>query len=437
MAVTTRSLKRAGRENTPPANTTKRVCKTNSTKPSKTHPQTNSQQGSVKKTRAPVPSKYEKLHGATFPVEIVALPHVLQRIDDLAMRPEEALKKLTKKLNCNVSDALKFAAGKGRHDAVRFLLPEVIGDDGYNLEDRVLSDLESMAVTAAGNGHYQVVGLLLTEILAEREDEHEGEFVYYGYERDIEDNKNSAAWHVLDAAAEAGHVDIVELAAGCATEDEYMPANLFIHLAGAGYLGAVKFLYDNGFCTSESVGEAFASTMTPNYTAVANFLLDTDLVSAAAFGKAFKRAALEGWIDSMEFLFSKGRASPQLVNKVFGKVTKIKVLKLLAKKQPITTKAVVAAFRNATSKGYFGWKTDTEAILRFLRGFMAAVKESYGGDAMAMLLYDESRISAEVIRTAFKTAADTGHTKMVEILFDKPALTQAIKHEAMWRSSSS
>lgn len=62
---------------------------------------------------------------------------------------------------------------------------------------------------------------------------------------------------------------------------------------------------------------------------------------------------------------------------------------------------------------------------------MAAVKESYGGDAMAMLLYDESRISAEVIRTAFKTAADTGHTKMVEILFDKPALTQAIKHEAM------
>lgn len=69
-------------------------------------------------------------------------------------------------------------------------------------------------------------------------------------------------------------------------------ADLFIHLAGAGYLGAVKFLYDNGFCTSESVGEAFASTMTPNYTAVANFLLDTDLVSAAALARPLKEQPL-------------------------------------------------------------------------------------------------------------------------------------------------
>jgi hypothetical protein len=48
--------------------------------------------------------------------------------------------------------------------------------------------------------------------------------VYYGYERGIEENKNDAAWKVLDAAAENGHVDVVEAAAGYATIDQDLSA---------------------------------------------------------------------------------------------------------------------------------------------------------------------------------------------------------------------
>ncbi|KAE8903907.1 hypothetical protein PF010_g2931 [Phytophthora fragariae] len=520
MPVTTRARKRVERENTPPANSTKRAQKNKPTNTKRSKAKTSdSQQHNVKKFRAPVPSQYEKLQGATFPLEILALPHVLKRINDLAMRPEEAvieaveagdkklLKQLTKKFNCNVSDALEFAADNGRHEAVCVLSPEVIGDREYNLNDEVLGALERMAVTAAGNGHYEVVKLLLGEILEERENEHEGEFVYYGYERDIEEGKSDAAWSVLDAAAGEGHLAIVELAAGSVSDDEYLPASersealssaisggfvdvveflleceqfqwdvygafdqavsegqhdvatviydlyprryndadLFVHLAGAGHLEAVKYLYDNDFSTAKSVEEAFASSVGSacTRTAVANFLLDTDMVSSASFDNAFKKAVLDGSIKAVEFLFGKGRVSPRTVNIAFEKVTKIDMVKLLVKKQSISPKAIEAAFRNSTCQGRFGWGTDTEAILRFLcendcipsdvytEAFLTSVNTRFGGDAMAKVLYAESRISPEVIRAAFKTAADIGHSEIVRFLFDKPAVHQVAKHEAI------
>ncbi|EGZ18562.1 hypothetical protein PHYSODRAFT_301166 [Phytophthora sojae] len=374
------------------------------------------------------------------------------------------LKKLTKKLNCNVSDALKFAAGNGRHEPVRSLLPEVIGDGEYTLDDEVLGILESMAITAAENDHYEVVQLLLArnghvdivELAAES----------------VSDDDNlpaSERSEALSSANSGGHAAVVEFLVECeqfqwcvlgafdqavsenqqeiarVIYDVYPRCNkgadLFVDLAGAGYLEAVTYLYDNGFCSSGSIGDAFVSTICSTRITVANFLVGTDSVSATAFNMAFKKAVLGGRIKSTEFLFSTGRVPPQTVNTVFPKVTKINMMKLLATKQPVSSKAIVTAFRNATCQGRFGWGTDTEAILRELcktncipsevygEGFMTAVNTRYGGDAMGKVLYDESRISEEVIQTAFKTAADIGHSEMVRFLFDKPALRQAVKHD--------
>ncbi|KAG6617297.1 uncharacterized protein IUM83_02455 [Phytophthora cinnamomi] len=287
MPVATRSRKRMGLENTPPVNEVKRVRKNGPTKRNKAK-SGNNQQQHVKKVRAPVPSEYEKLHSATFPLEILALPHVLEKINDLAMRPEEAvieaveagdlklLKKLNNKFNCSVSHALEFAAENGRHEAERFLLPEVIGDGEYNLDDGVLRDLENMAVSAASNGHYEVVELLLGEILEERENEHEGEFVYYGYEQDIDESKSDAAWNVLDAAATHGHLRIVQLAAQSTSDNEYLPA--------------------------EERSEALSSAISGGYADVVEFLLECEQFQWDAYG-AFDQAVNEELYDIAKVIY--------------------------------------------------------------------------------------------------------------------------------------
>ncbi|KAG7381287.1 hypothetical protein PHYBOEH_011103 [Phytophthora boehmeriae] len=79
----------------------------------------------------------ETVTGATLPAQILALPHVCERIHELLKTPEEALKeaattgqvqwlqRLLERFECDVSDAAMAAAAKGHVEIVRLLLPRI------------------------------------------------------------------------------------------------------------------------------------------------------------------------------------------------------------------------------------------------------------------------------------------------------------------------
>jgi hypothetical protein len=184
MPVTTRSRKGGGgQENSAPDTNTsssKRARKSKAARKSKRKPHRNAPD--VKQEWGPASAQYKTLQGADFPERILVLPHVLQLIDEFAMEREElmiqaveageydALAGLSERIGCDVSVAFGYAAEKGRYEAVRALLPEVMGEGEYTLDGEVLGELEGAAVAAAANGHVDVVNLLLGEIHEERED---------------------------------------------------------------------------------------------------------------------------------------------------------------------------------------------------------------------------------------------------------------------------
>jgi hypothetical protein len=193
--------------------------------------------------------------------------------------------------------------------------------------------------------------------------------------------------------------------------------NLFVRLAGCGFKGAVAYLLEKGFADSELAGEAFVSAMGGSQPAIANVLLDTELVPSTAVDTAFKQVARHGSMKSVEFLLSKGLVSPQAICTAFDKTTSFAVVQVLLEKEHISPESVIAAFRSASRRCGNSGRTDAAAIVRALskhasisadvmsEAFLGAVDKSCGSAAMVKLLFDEDRISAGAVRTAFKTAA--------------------------------
>lgn len=108
----------------------------------------------------------EVLNDALLPSAIVALPHVLDRIEELLKSPQQSLLE---------------AVTTGQVQWIRRLL------------ERFECDLLEATTLAAVHGHVETVKLLLPAITPERE-------------------QQKMTWKVIDTAAMHGHLDVIDFA---------------------------------------------------------------------------------------------------------------------------------------------------------------------------------------------------------------------------------
>lgn len=105
--------------------------------------------------------------------------------------------------------------------------------------------------------------------------------------------------------------------------------NLFVEMAGDGFVIAVKYMYDHDHKDANLVQDVFANATLTRRTEVLEFLLGTGRVSLESFNTAFETAASSGSFSFVMFLYEKHFASLQGIYRAFEKAGSLAVTKFL------------------------------------------------------------------------------------------------------------
>ncbi|KAE9284152.1 hypothetical protein PF008_g27228 [Phytophthora fragariae] len=201
---------------------------------------------------------HAKLKWANLPSRVMALSNVVERIEELALTPEESLEEavrtgqvqllseLATDFTGDVSGAVLAAARSGRTDMLEILLAsqtEYFYDEEtgckYDEEEEYGQFVAEAAVAASREGHLEAVRLL-------------HDIVYY------HDDRYETLWKILEEAAASGHVHVVKYAVDSLRDvgdDEFMDCTadrtwkncraLSLAISG-GHVDVVEVLLDDG-----------------------------------------------------------------------------------------------------------------------------------------------------------------------------------------------
>ncbi|EGZ18598.1 hypothetical protein PHYSODRAFT_332347 [Phytophthora sojae] len=333
----------------------------------------------VDEAASPLPS-------VDLPVEIQKLPLVLQRAAALWMTPEDAvlqaaasgqsgwLKQLLNEFMGTLEHAAATATSEGNTlQTVLQLLHELDDPCRRCFGSDTIATLEKAAIIAARSGHLDTVELLLRSL------EVRGKV------------REEAAWKVLEEAAVHGHLAVVQFASRYVirtpSDDErctdskavslaiaggyvdvvvyllrypwnvasaFMEAvrkqqhviaekiyqvfpfyfegkNLFVEMAGDGFLIAVQYLYERGHNDENLVQDAFlkAATGMTRRTEVMEFLIGTGRVLEEVFDTAFEAVATSGSVSTVTFLYEQQFASLRGIYRAFERAGSLSVTKFL------------------------------------------------------------------------------------------------------------
>ncbi|KAG7381286.1 hypothetical protein PHYBOEH_011102 [Phytophthora boehmeriae] len=415
--------------------------------------------------------KYKRLKDIPFPAGVLALPHVLARVDELSMSREEAVMEaskardviwLDKLLNIfyddgqfDVTEAAVHAATNGHVDVVHLLLPKLVGSVPY-------AKVWGVFEAAAANGHLDVVKFAVAH--ADREDYWQT-YKTYGRGRDALTQAVSEGhidmvryllelhwfnWEIQNACCEAIRLenhDAVEILSEVFS-DYAKGEDMFVELATYRESGCAQYLYKNGYATDELVNKAFARAAKDGPIDVVKFLFDTGRISPRTFDKAFKGAASSGWIgpETVKYLYSKKRPSTQVLEEAFEASSEAAVIQFLYKKKRVAAKSIIKVFRKAalykSTKGISRRRNKdcirTVKLLHkdgcipshlFMEAFLVAVRNRHTD--VVEVLCDDDRISSEVMAEAFSLADILGDATLLKTLFNARKIIPDVVREIL------
>ncbi|EGZ25628.1 hypothetical protein PHYSODRAFT_297225 [Phytophthora sojae] len=327
----------------------------------------------------PPPCPYPRLEAAHFPPEILAIPHVLKRIDIFLMTKDEAVMEASK-----TGDA------------------EWLEDLAEEVDDDIIADA---IVEASTHGHVDCVEMLM---------EDRNEWSPGGSDSHSMAELCSTLHGALLDAAEGGFLDVVKFVVLQAKAQEHRYYDtLFPVLSFWDPVNMVSFLLDKKRASSKSVNSAFVKVRS---TDVLKLLLDREYILDESICAVFERETRsldEHWDYSKE---EEG----------------IRIIKLLHTKNCIPAEMISKAFMTAALKGQY-------VLLALLRGdgriSAGMVGEAFAAAAtrkesdLMMSLYD-ANISADAILVAFSNAAAGGRMKnvkeLVKLLSDRDRVPQEL-----------
>lgn len=172
-------------------------------------------------------------------------------------------------------------------------------------------------MTAASNGHFEVVQVLLKEIVQQREYRAVG----YFSQQEIIAHKNRCAWSILDAAAADGYADIVKFAARYAHDDNdygsppgsVTSSGLFSAIS-RGHTDIVAYLVSRGY--RWNVLDAVDQAAKAGHFEVANVIYNA-YHPEYPVDNIFLRMARTGMTDALKYLYHAGHDDLDLVGKAF------------------------------------------------------------------------------------------------------------------------
>ncbi|KAG6617317.1 uncharacterized protein IUM83_02449 [Phytophthora cinnamomi] len=430
------------------------------------------------------------------PVEFPKLPLEWQRLDTLWLTPVDVvlqaaasgqvvwLTQLLRKFKGHLAAAV--ATSDGNFEAVRHLLQQLEGPRRQYFGSNANATVNKAVWLAARNGHWQVVELLLNtlgndgeidgdvawEVLEEAAASGQlatVQFVTRYVIRSKEDEDNCADSEAVSRAIAGGHGDVVayllrypwNLASAFmeAMEREqhavadkiyqvfpfyFEGKNLFVEMAGDGFLTAVKYIYQHGHKSENVIQDAFVRAATTRRMKVLEFLLGTGRVSLKSFDMALEAAASSGSYSMVTFLYEKHFASLQGIYRAFEKAGSLSVIKYLYTKENIPAQSITIAFQNVTGIGSTTLvfpRKEREAVAAFLYSHRSSMTPDVLCTAFAMTTYDlldlvttlygDPSISREVVCAALQNASGLGHLRIVHFLMDKPEISQSVKQVAL------
>jgi hypothetical protein len=423
--------------------------------PYKTTDTSTSKRRRVSASPAAQPVKNERIAGVAFPSPILALPHVLERIDTLLMEPAEAvraavttgqvkwLREIMSTYGNSVAsaDMLVVAASKGYETVVRHLLsvfstaerrvywkmilPAMVaaGEDGrvgvlkvlmealkietiqaYFDREEVRTEVEKAFGQAAGRGHLNVVTFLVQHLTERLHDPAFGKrslsrAISGGHTDVIEfllrvrvDGFDWDLPHAFTIAVDTKQTELaVQLYEG---HPLYKGEDLFVCLARGGNTAAVEFLHQKLSSNVELLDAALLAAAENDKSDVAALLIATERISSDAVARSFVVAARHQSSFLVKYSLANYELSPETIGAAFVRAAEydqFRLVQTLYDEHRVLAEAVLEAF-NKTS-----WSS-TQHTLEYL----------------VELLSDESRILPEFKYKAFVSAAARRNTKSLQ-----------------------
>ncbi|KAG7376083.1 hypothetical protein PHYBOEH_001842 [Phytophthora boehmeriae] len=315
------------------------------------HTRSEREEEETKAVRGPPDPKYKKLQDTFFPLEILALPHILEQINTLSMTAEEAmieaagtgrlqeLQRLAVAYPFNVPGALVLAAASDFYEATELLLRLLFKlERSIRYSEGVMAHLQRAAVAAAEKGNKTVVQLLLSTAARLQY----GENSSSDYESDSSDDYYPlrAAWEVMDEAATHGHLEVVKVAAAYARATYHYPvfelSSAVEYAISGGYADVVDFLLrqdyrwnvEGSFTFAVTCGEwTIAEMIYENYQHyserktmfIIGSALDGECTGKYPHGSNLlvDAATFRGGTDAVKYLYEHGHYDTDSINAAF------------------------------------------------------------------------------------------------------------------------
>jgi hypothetical protein len=396
--------------------------------------------------------KNERIAGVAFPSHILALPHVLERIDTLLMEPAEAahaaasrgdaewLHELIERYGNDVASAgvLVVAASKGHDDVVehllsvfstssrrKYLLPSMVaaGEQGQvgvlkvlleelkietirNSYERgeLCGEVEKVFGEAAGRGHLDVVTVLVQHLTEKHYMSACGKWslsrAISGGHTDVIElllRVDEADWDLPHAIATAVNMKQAALAMQIYEGHPlYKRESLFVCLAREGNTAAVECLYRKVSGNVELLDAALLAAAEKDKSDVAALLIATDRISPDAIAQSFVVAARHETSFLVRYLLANHELSPKTIGAAFVRAAKfdqIRLMRTLYDGRQVTAEAVLQALNNTS-------RFSSLQTVKYLCGLLA----------------DETRVPREVQHRAFVSAAARADTRALQQL---------------------
>lgn len=172
------------------------------------------------------------------------------------------------------------------------------------------------------------------------------------------------------------------------------------------HVGAVMYLYYRGYVSPELACEGFVVAAEYDHVATVKFLFGTNTITEAAFHKGFQAAATtKRGSETMKFLYSLGRISPEAVSTAVLECCKLEGVAFLVENATIPDSAVNTVFTQS-------------------------VTGSCPNNSIVEYLYRQSRITPERIGDAFVAAVNSNNKEVEGLLRDDDCISTQARSKA-------